>query len=248
MDTQDAHESGQTGFNPYISVDCVLLGIDDDKLCVLLFKMRDETGKGIGYKLPGSLIYLNEDLDDAAYRVLGDSTGLRRVKLKQFHCFGDTSRTSNPADVAWLETIYKVHLSRLISVGYMALCKKGKTSQEEALGEILWCPVCLLPNLPFDHEEIINAAVTEMREWVEKEPAIVFDYLPAKFTALQLRTAYEAIYNQRLDVRNFNKKMLSLDYIQLTDEMEVGVAHRAARFYRFDKVKYNQQRSKFNKR
>ena len=94
---------------------------------------------------------------------------------------------------------------------------------------------------------IIEAAIQEIRNWVEKEPAIIFDYMPMKFTAFQLRRTYEVIYNREMDVRNFHKKMNSLDYVVPTDDMQDGVAHRAARYYRFDKVKYNQQRSKFNK-
>ena len=68
-----------------------------------------------------------------------------------------------------------------------------------------------------------------------------------KFTAFQLRRTYEIIYNKEMDVRNFHKKMSSLEYIVPTDEIETGVAHRAARYYRFDKVKYNKLHSKFNK-
>ena len=94
---------------------------------------------------------------------------------------------------------------------------------------------------------MVEAAVSESRQWVEKEPAIIFGYLPTKFTALQLRHVYEVIFNRKMDVRNFHKKMTSLDYITLTDDIQDGVSHRAARYYRFDKVKYNRHRSKLNK-
>mgnify|MGYP000155166902 CR=1 FL=1 len=83
MDTQNENREM---LSPYVSVDCVLLGINDDKLTVLLAERKSEEGELIGYKLPGSLIYENEDLDDAAYRILNDSTGLKRVQLKQFRC------------------------------------------------------------------------------------------------------------------------------------------------------------------
>ena len=244
----DTRNENREMLSPSVSVDCVLLGINDDKLTVLLTGRRSEEGELIGYKLPGSLIYENEGLDDAAYRILNDSTGLRRVQLKQFRCFGSPSRTSNPLDVMWLEATSKVKIGRLITVAYLALCKNGKriglTDKSES---IRWCPIDQLPRLPFDHKEIIEAAVREIRNWVEKEPAIVFDYLPVKFTAFQLRRTYEVIYNREMDVRNFHKKMNSLAYIVPTEDKQDGVAHRAARYYRFDKVKYNQQRSRFNK-
>lgn len=244
----DTRNENKQMLYPYVSVDCVLLGINDDKLTVLLAERRSESGELIGYKLPGSLIYENEDLDEAAYRILNDSTGLKRVQLRQFRCFGSPSRTANRMDVYWLEATSNVKIGRLITVAYLALCKNGK---KKALSDksdaIRWCPIDELPRLPFDHQEIIEAAIQEIRGWIEKEPAIVFDYMPLKFTAYQLRRVYEVIYNREMDVRNFHKKMNSLDYVVQTSDMQNGVAHRAARYYRFDKVKYNQQRSKFNK-
>lgn len=245
MDTQNENKQM---LSPYLSVDCVLLGINDDKLTVLLAERKTEEGEVIGYKLPGSLIYESEDLDDAAYRILNETTGLKRVQLKQFRCFGSLTRTSNRMDVMWLESISGLKIGRLITVAYLALCKNGKRSNSADKSDtIQWCPIDELPRLPFDHKDIVDAAVQEIRNWVEKEPAIIFDYLPLKFTAYQLRRTYEVIYSREMDVRNFHKKMNSLDYVVPTDEIQDGVAHRAARYYRFDKVRYNQQRSKFNK-
>lgn len=244
----DTRNENKQMLSPYVSVDCVLLGINDDKLTVLLAERRSESGELIGYKLPGSLIYENEDLDEAAYRILNDSTGLKRVQLRQFRCFGSPSRTANRMDVSWLEATSSVKIGRLITVAYLALCKNGKKKDSSDKSDgIRWCPIDELPRLPFDHQEIIEAAIQEIRSWIEKEPAIVFDYMPLKFTAYQLRRVYEVIYNREMDVRNFHKKMNSLDYVVQTSDMQNGVAHRAARYYRFDKVKYNQQRSKFNK-
>ena len=165
-------------FYPHVSVDCVLLGANEDKLCVLLVERQVAGSNEKHYKLPGSLIYESEDLDTAAYRVLNEATGLKRVALKQFRSFGSPARTKNKEDV---------------------------------------------------------------------EPGIVFDYLPSKFTAYQLRRIFEIIYNKTIDVRNFHKKMTAMEYVVQTDEVETGVNHRAARYYRFDKVKYNKLHSKFNK-
>ncbi|WP_280747745.1 NUDIX domain-containing protein [Parabacteroides sp. PF5-9] len=233
----------------HVSVDCVLLGISEDQLSVLLVERSDVDGNKIGFKLPGSLIYDTETLDEAAYRVLNETTGLKRISLKQFRCFGSPSRTKNKDDLQWLENALKLNkVSRIVTVAYLALCKNTrKFNPSYKYDEAQWFKVDQIPHLPFDHKEIIEAAVQEMRAWMEKEPAIVFDYLPSKFTAFQLRRTYEIIYNKEMDVRNFHKKMNSLEYVVPTDDIQDGVAHRAARYYRFDKVKYNKQRSKFNK-
>ena len=118
---------------------------------------------------------------------------------------------------------------------------------EEKSDTLIWAPVDDLPHLPFDHKEIVEAAVEEIGRWVDFEPDIVFDYLPSKFTASQLRRIFEIIYNKTIDVRNFHKKMAAMEYVVQTDEVETGVNHRAARYYRFDRVKYNKLYSKFNK-
>lgn len=247
LNTMQTHLGENSSLYPHVSVDCVLLGIEKEQLSVLLAERKDAgTGK-TEYKLPGSLIYEHEDLDEAAYRILKESTGLKRLALKQFRSFGNPGRTSNKEDVQWLENASRMKIGRIVTIAYLALCKVRKTKPDEQYGASQWTPICELPRLPFDHKEIIDAAVKEIRIWIDKEPAIVFQYLPYKFTALQLRRTYEIIYDKRFDVRNFHKKMMSLDYVVLTDEKEQGMPHRLARYYKFDKIKYNKLRSKLNK-
>lgn len=241
------YTNDNTSLYPHVSVDCVLLGIDKEELCVLLAERKDAgTGK-TEYKLPGSLIYENEDLDEAAYRILKESTGLKRVSLRQFRSFGSPNRTANKEDVQWLENASRMKIGRIVTIAYLALCKVRKMKPDKKYGASQWTPISQLPRLPFDHKEIIEEAVKEIRNIIDQEPAIVFQYLPFKFTALQLRRTYEILYDKELDVRNFHKKMISLEYVVLTEEREKDVAHRSARYYKFDKVKYNQLRSKLNR-
>ncbi len=234
-------------FYPHVSVDCVLMGAIDDKLSVLLVERQVAGSDEKHYKLPGSLIYESEDLDMAALRVLYEATGLKRLSLKQFKSFGSPQRTKNKEDVQWLENASKLKINRIITVAYLALCKMKKTELKDKGDTLIWAPVDELPHLPFDHREIVDSAVEEIRNWIDAEPRIVFDYLPAKFTAYQLRRTFEVIYNKSMDVRNFHKRMSAMEYVVLTDECEKGVSHRAARYYRFDKVKYNKLHSRFNK-
>lgn len=76
--------------NNHISVDCVVIGFDGEQLKVLLIKRAGEEEGEIFHdmKLPGSLIYMDEDLDEAAQRVLNELTGLKNVNLMQFKAFG----------------------------------------------------------------------------------------------------------------------------------------------------------------
>jgi hypothetical protein len=231
---------------PHVSVDCVLLGIHHDQLCVLLTERRNAGTGQTEYKLPGSLIYETEGLDEAAYRVLNETTGLKRVLLKQFRSFGSPGRTANREDVLWLENASKLKIGRIVTVAYLALCKVRRMKISEKYGPTQWTPIAALPRLPFDHREIITEAVKEIRLWSDAEPAIVFDYLPPLFTASQLRRAYEIIYNKRIDIRNFHKKINAMEYVAQTDVTQQGMPHRSARYYRFDKKEYNRIRAKLN--
>ena len=81
-----------------------------------------------------------------------------------------------------------------------------------------------------------------IRQYVEFNPSALFDLLPRKFTALQLRKLYELVYGKAIDVRNFHKKIAMMEYVVPLDEKQQGVAHRAARYYHFDKKIYNKVR------
>ena len=96
--------------------------------------------------------------------------------------------------------------------------------------------------LAFDHNLIIKEALTYIRQYIEFNPSSLFDLLPRKFTASQLRTLYGLVYGKQIDVRNFHKKIAMMEYVVPLEEKQQGVAHRAARYYRFDKKIYNKIR------
>ena len=234
--------------NPHVSVDCVLIGFDGEQLCVLVIRQLDAIHEeGLNhYKLPGSLIYEDEDLDDAAKRVLKELTGLKSVKMIQFRAFGSKDRTRNPKDVRWLERFHSLNekIDRIVTIAYLTLLKiDRKYTQLSHQYEACWMPVKEVKELAFDHKQIVEEALAYIRQYVENTPSSLFTLLPRKFTASQLRTLYEVIYDREFDVRNFHKKIALMDYVVPLEEKERGVAHRAARYYRFDRVIYNKRRS-----
>ena len=234
--------------NPHVSVDCVLIGFDGEQLCVLVIRQLDaihEEGLN-NYKLPGSLIYEDEDLDDAEKRVLKELTGLKSVKMIQFRAFGSKDRTRNPKDVRWLERFHSLNekIDRIVTIAYLTLLKiDRKYTQLSHQYEACWMPVKEVKELAFDHKQIVEEALAYIRQYVENTPSSLFTLLPRKFTASQLRALYEVIYDREFDVRNFHKKIALMDYVVPLEEKERGVAHRAARYYRFDRVIYNKRRS-----
>lgn len=231
--------------NNHISVDCVVVGFDGSQLKVLLIKRVGEDD-GLAFhdmKLPGSLIYKDEDLDGAAMRVLNELTGFKNVDLIQFKAFGSKNRTSNPKDVRWLERAQKAQVESIVTIAYLALVKIDKTlNRNLEMFQADWVALDDIQDLAFDHNLIIKEALVYIRQYVESNPAAMFELLPRKFTASQLRTLYELIYNKSIDVRNFHKKIALMEYVIPLDERQQGVAHRAARYYRFDKKIYNKTR------
>ena len=93
--------------------------------------------------------------------------------------------------------------------------------------------------MAFDHNLIIAGAREAIRREVDNNRSLLFDLLPKKFTASQLRLLTEIIYEKPLDVRNFHKKIAQMPYVIPLEEKEQGVAHRAARYYKFDRKVYS---------
>lgn len=231
--------------NNHISVDCVVIGFDGKQLKVLLVKRNwEEDGRFLNdMKLPGSLIYMDEDLNEAAERVLYELTGIKDVSLTQFKAFGSKNRTNNPEDILWLERATQSKVERIVTIAYFSMVKIDRALSKN-IDELQanWIAMDEVEKLAFDHNLIIKEAMTHIRHFVEINPSILFDLLPRKFTILQLRILYELVYDMKVDVRNFHKKIAMLDYIVPLEEKQQGVAHRAARLYKFDKKIYNKVR------
>ena len=128
MDMQNIQKKAPLA-NNHISVDCVVIGFDGEQLKVLLVKRAGEDNGEVYHdmKLPGSLIYMDEDLDEAAQRVLYELTGLKNVNLMQFKAFGSKNRTSNPKDVRWLERAMQSKVERIVTIAYLSMVKIDRT-------------------------------------------------------------------------------------------------------------------------
>lgn len=209
---------------PALAVDCVVFGYDGEDLKLLLIERANEPFKGV-LALPGGFVKMNETLDDAAKRELWEETGVKDVFLEQLYTFGALKR--DPRE-------------RTISVAYYALARlshhalKARSDARHAS----WQPIRQVPKLAFDHNLIVQTAITRLRNKVTYQP-IGFELLPKKFTLTELQRFYEAILERKLDKRNFRKKILKFGILEPLGEFQEGVAHRKAEYYRFNKKKYD---------
>lgn len=208
---------------PALTVDMVIFAMGEESLQVLLIQRKEPPFRG-KWALPGGFVRVDESLDDAAQRELREETGVAGLFLEQLHTFGDLNR--DPRE-------------RVVTVAYYALINprgyvlQASTDAEDAR----WHSVRHLPPLAFDHAKIVDLAQQRLRSQVRYQP-IGFELLPEQFTLRQLQHLYEQVLGRSLDKRNFRKKVLSMKFILETKERERAVPHRAARYYRFDKRKY----------
>jgi 8-oxo-dGTP diphosphatase len=209
---------------PALAVDVVVFALDEENLQVMLIQRDLEPFEG-RWALPGGFVRVDETLAEAARRELQEETGLKDIFLEQLFTFGDLDR--DPRE-------------RVVTVAYYALVNLAghdvlaSTDARNAA----WFPVDDLPKLAFDHEEILQAAHERLKGKVRYQP-LGFELLPERFTLRQLQHLYEVILDRELDKRNFRKKVLGMEIVLETKEIEKDVAHRAARLYRFDKRRYD---------
>ncbi|MBI2478755.1 MAG: NUDIX hydrolase [Planctomycetia bacterium] len=206
-----------------LTVDCVVFGLDDDDLKVLLIQ-RDLPPFEGRWALPGGFVRLDESLEDSARRELREETGIENVYLEQLYTIGDIDR--DPRE-------------RVVTVTYYALVKLTDHQVQAATDarHAAWFAVDDVPALAFDHAKILEMAHERLRGKVRYQP-IGFELLPTKFTLRQIQHLYEVVLDRSLDKRNFRKRILSMDILVELDEVETDVAHRAARLYKFDRRKY----------
>lgn len=237
-------------YDLHVSIDCVLIGFDGEQMNVLLVerkKLEDHPQSDVVMKLPGRLIFSTEAPEDAAADMVDSITGLKNASLTQFKVFGEPDRTSHSQDdIDWLKKLvyseagYELDVKRILTIGYMAplrISTKLKNFSTEY--NATWCSIEDLPRLAFDHQNIVKEAMAYLRTSISHSPEILFSFLPAKFTILSLRKLYELITGKPQDVRNFHKKVQMMTYVKPLDIWQKRVAHRAARYYTFDKKVYN---------
>lgn len=208
-----------------VALDCIIFGFDRKELKLLLIKRDFEPEKG-KWSLMGGFLKKNESLDEAAGRILTNLTGLQNIYMEQLHAFGEVER--DPVE-------------RTISLAYYALIDIH--SHDKELVEkhsASWFLIDDLPDLIFDHKEMVDDALKRLRFKASHQP-VGFELLPDKFTLPELQSLYEGIYDTQLDKRNFRRRILSMDVLTKTDEKQKKYSKKGAWLYKFDKKKYEKK-------
>ncbi len=203
---------------PAVTVDVVAFTVQQKRLQVLLVKRRKPPFAG-AWALPGGFVGIDEPLEAAASRELAEETGVKEAYLEQLYTYGDPQRDPR---------------GRVISVAYFALLPADapvRASGGDDAARAQWLPADHLPPLAFDHADILAYAIRRLRYKLEYS-AVGFQLLPATFTLSELQQVYEVILGEKLDKRNFRRRILRAGIIEPTPHHRGG-GGRPARLYRY---------------
>ena len=208
-----------------MAVDCIIFGVDDNRLKLLIFKREIEPLAG-QWSLLGSFIRANESVSEAASRILFELTGIDDVYMEQLHCFGDVNRDPG---------------ARVVSVGYWSLIKANQDDSGFQIDghEAKWIYLDEIPQLILDHNDMVSKAVLTLRERARFRP-IGFELVPKEFTIAQLLKVYEAIFARPLDDRNFRKKLINSGLLTQLDKKDKSTSKKGSYLYAFNEKRYEQ--------
>ncbi len=211
-----------------VGVDNVIFSVDTDQNRVLvLLVLRDKEPFLDYWSLPGTLVRFGESLEDAAYRILAEKIRANNLYLEQLYTFGGPRRDPRES-----EHSYGV---RYLSVSYFALVRYDDAELiADGVSGIAWFPLNQLPELAFDHQNILNYGYRRLRNKLEYSP-IAFDVLPELFTLNDLYQLYTTVLGENFsDYSNFRSRLLKLGFLQDTGVKVTRGAGRPASLYRFD--------------
>lgn len=213
--------------HPAVTTDCVIFGFDGTRLKVLLVQRGIEPYKG-RWAFPGGFMNMDESAEEGALRELHEETGLGEAYIRQFHTFTEPGR--DPRE-------------RVITIAYYALVKLQTVKGGDDAADARWFALSEVPQLAFDHDQILRRAGQALRQQIHFEP-VGFELLPEKFTLKELQNLYEAILDVRFDRRNFYNKMKRLGILEQTDDMVNPTQKKEAYLFSFNKQKYDELKQK----
>ncbi|MFH7244638.1 MAG: NUDIX domain-containing protein [Spirulina sp.] len=221
-----------------VGVDNVIFSVDthQNRLLVLVVMRHQDPYMG-RWSLPGTLVRQGESLEDAAYRVLAEKIRVNTLYLEQLYTFGGPHR-----DPREDPTAYDV---RYLSVSHFALVRfEDAELIADGVSGIAWYPLAQVPQLAFDHNEILAYGYRRLRNKLEYSP-IAFDVLPELFTLGDLYQLYVTVLGEGFsDYSNFRTRLLKLGFLQDTGQKTSRGAGRPASLYRFDAAAFEPLKDK----
>ena len=213
--------------------------------------------------LPGGFIKIDEDIEDAAKRILKEEANISDIYIEQLYTYGDPKRDPR---------------TRVISTSYMALIDKNKLKYDISKNAS-WFNVIVLEDekfidvtldngketikykikktlkekttdrfkyevvqndkLAFDHALVITSGISRLKNKIEYTD-IVFNMMPEYFTLGELQQVYESILGKKLLDPAFRR--IIADKVEKTSKMKTGGGHRPAILFKYKGVDDNDKK------
>jgi ADP-ribose pyrophosphatase YjhB (NUDIX family) len=222
-----------------VSVDCVIFGLNEEGLNVLLRKRKlnmfdDDYPVVDDWIITGGRVFISKTLEESANIIFKGITGYDKFNRTQFRTYGNPTRLKSDKDLLWVRSHGVKAQSMTIAYFFTQPMDCVNANKEE----FQWFPVKDLPELGFDHRKIIMDAHEDLKQKIMIEP-IIFDLMADKFTLNELQFAFESVLGIELDNRNFRKKVLKKVYIVPLNETKKGTAKKPSKLYVFSREVYN---------
>ena len=216
----------KTTQNIQVAVDAIVFGYNKEAgVSLLLIKRKYDPFQG-QWAIPGGFVLDEESLEEAVERELMEETGVKINYLEQLYTFGKPGRDPR---------------RRILSVSYFGLVKSDQFRKLQATTdaeEAEWFNIKDLPDLAFDHEEILKLAIERLRGKIKYQP-IGFELLDKKFPFSDLEHLYSTLLDRPIDRRNFKKKVMSLGILEELDEKaKKSGAGRPGNLFQFNETTY----------
>jgi 8-oxo-dGTP diphosphatase len=206
-----------------LSVDAVVFGYESGIISVLLIKRKYEPFIG-KWAIPGGFVKNEESLEEAVERELQEETGIKINYLEQLYTFGKPFRDPR---------------GRVVTIAYFGLVRPNafKIFASTDAEQVQWFNIDQLPELSFDHKDILNTAIKRLQGKITYEP-IGFELLDKKFPFSDLEKLYTTLLGRAIDRRNFRKKIVGLNVLDELNEKASKGSGRPANLFQFNQKRY----------
>ena len=194
------------------------------KIKVLLFRKDEEPFKGY-WMLPSNLLMTTETIEECAKETIYEFSGYKNLYMFQSNVNSKIDRLPN---------------ERIVANSLIAIIDNESLNYKREKRNIVseWFDINSIPKTVYDHGEMIESAVKNLKEKIKKNELIDIFY-PSDFTLPELQSVYEQAFDKQLDRRNFRKKMINLNLVEYTGDKNFGGNGRPPKLYRFKNEEQN---------
>lgn len=209
-------------FNVALGTSLIVFAFDGERLVTLIDQKGEEPYKGAPM-LPSNWVKSHENVEDVAKELVRKKLGVDNLYLEQLNAFAK---------------VYRNPMGRVVNIAHYCLVNWDEVKERD-ISHCKWVSREEVPEMIFDHNEILIMAFDRLKRRVRRRP-IGFVLLPKKFTFNNIHALYEECLNKSLDKRNFRKKFMRSELLIDTEEtvFEAPGNKKPSRLYTFNKQAY----------